>query len=86
MKRGPADRKPAYHDALLEEKLLPVLKTGQLLVKMNAVAFNHRDVSSAKVCVSRTSDLRSPSSYGSVKANTPVLLLGVHSELTERVR
>lgn len=45
LKRGPPERKPVYHDALLEDKPIPALKQGQILVKMGAVAYNHRDVS-----------------------------------------
>lgn len=44
LKRAPPERKPVYHDALLEEKPMPVLRRGQVLVKIGAVSFNHRDV------------------------------------------
>jgi NADPH:quinone reductase-like Zn-dependent oxidoreductase len=33
-----------YHDVSLEERPLPELKAGEVLVKMGAVAFNRRDV------------------------------------------
>ncbi|KAF5364632.1 hypothetical protein D9758_005598 [Tetrapyrgos nigripes] len=33
-----------YHGAVLESRPLPTLKPGEVLVKMGAVAFNHRDV------------------------------------------
>ncbi|THU80563.1 NAD-P-binding protein [Dendrothele bispora CBS 962.96] len=35
---------PVYHDAVLESRPIPALKSGEILVKMGAVAFNHRDV------------------------------------------
>lgn len=39
-------RKPLWHDAFLEQKLaLPgTLKRGEILVRIGAAAFNHRDV------------------------------------------
>lgn len=33
-----------YHDAVLQDRPIPALTSGQVLVKMGAVAFNHRDV------------------------------------------
>ncbi|KAL7283719.1 hypothetical protein ACG7TL_003156 [Trametes sanguinea] len=35
--------KPVYHDAVLEDLPLPELKPGQILVRIHAAAFNHRD-------------------------------------------
>ncbi|KAH9852754.1 NAD-P-binding protein [Lenzites betulinus] len=35
--------KPVYHDAVLEERPLPELKPGHVLVRIHAAAFNHRD-------------------------------------------
>ena len=36
---------PKYlNDAVLEEKSITPLKKGQILVKINAASFNHRDV------------------------------------------
>lgn len=40
----PKDRKPRYHDAMLEQRTIPPLQNGQVLVKIGAAAFNHRDV------------------------------------------
>lgn len=37
-------RTPPYDDAVLRENTIPRLKHGEVLVKMAAVAFNHRDV------------------------------------------
>ena len=45
LKRGPLERKPVYHDALLDDKPIPALKRGEVLVKIGAAAYNHRDVS-----------------------------------------
>lgn len=36
---------PVYHDAVLETRPIPQLKDGEILVRMGAVGFNHRDVS-----------------------------------------
>ncbi|KAI0636553.1 NAD-P-binding protein [Trametes polyzona] len=35
--------KPVYHDAVLEERALPELEPGHVLVRIHAAAFNHRD-------------------------------------------
>ena len=45
LKRGPPERKPVYHDAVVEVRPMPALQKGQVLVKMGAVSFNHREVS-----------------------------------------
>ncbi|KAF9014298.1 hypothetical protein BDQ17DRAFT_1342466 [Cyathus striatus] len=37
-------QKPVYHDAVLEKHPIPTLKPGEVLVKIKAAAFNHRDV------------------------------------------
>ncbi|GLB34498.1 putative zinc-binding dehydrogenase [Lyophyllum shimeji] len=42
--KSPAQRKPLYHDAVLTERPLPLLKEGEILVRIGAAAFNHRDV------------------------------------------
>ncbi|KAF9462751.1 NAD-P-binding protein [Collybia nuda] len=44
IKQAQTQRKPLYHDAILEEKPLPALKKGEILVRIGAAAFNHRDV------------------------------------------
>lgn len=44
VRQSPPGRKPLFHDVVLEEQTIPKLKPGQVLVKMKAVAFNHRDV------------------------------------------
>ncbi|KIP08891.1 hypothetical protein PHLGIDRAFT_116893 [Phlebiopsis gigantea 11061_1 CR5-6] len=44
VKQSPPGRKPVLHDAVLEEQVIPQLTPGQVLVKINAVAFNHRDL------------------------------------------
>jgi NADPH:quinone reductase-like Zn-dependent oxidoreductase len=36
--------KPVYHEAVLEDRPLPPLKKGEVLVRIGAAAFNHRDV------------------------------------------
>ncbi|RDX56332.1 NAD(P)-binding protein [Lentinus brumalis] len=36
--------KPVFHDAVVEERPIPQLKTGQILVRVHAAGFNHRDL------------------------------------------
>jgi NADPH:quinone reductase-like Zn-dependent oxidoreductase len=43
-KTDPVDGK-VYHDAVLEDRPIPILEPGQLLVKVVAAGFNRRDVS-----------------------------------------
>ena len=38
------ERKPVYHDTEVVERPIPSLKQGEILVKIGAAAFNHRDV------------------------------------------
>lgn len=47
LQRSATQKKPAYDDAVLVERPVPQLKPGELLVKVGAVAFNHRDVSTS---------------------------------------
>lgn len=44
LRQSSVERKPTYHDVVLESRSLPPLKTGELLVRINAAAFNHKDV------------------------------------------
>lgn len=44
VRESPKDHKPRYHDAALENRAVPPLQKGQVLVKIGAAAFNHRDV------------------------------------------
>ncbi|KAF8438174.1 NAD-P-binding protein [Boletus edulis BED1] len=45
LKKSSAERKPLYHDAVIVKRpIVPPLQSGQVLVKMGAVAFNHRDL------------------------------------------
>ncbi|KAJ7926262.1 hypothetical protein B0H13DRAFT_1973244 [Mycena leptocephala] len=44
LQKSPAGRKPLFHDAVVQEQSIPALKPGEILVKMGAVAFNHRDL------------------------------------------
>lgn len=37
-------RKPVYNDVHIVEKSIPVLKRGQVLVRITAAGFNHREV------------------------------------------
>jgi NADPH:quinone reductase-like Zn-dependent oxidoreductase len=39
-----ASKKPVLHDTVVEERAIPELKPGQVLVRITAAAFNHRDV------------------------------------------
>ncbi|TFK36440.1 hypothetical protein BDQ12DRAFT_706376 [Crucibulum laeve] len=44
LKESSIQKKPVYNDAVLEKKPIPTLKPGQVLVKIGAAAYNHRDV------------------------------------------
>ncbi|KAF5344395.1 hypothetical protein D9756_011350 [Leucocoprinus leucothites] len=44
LQKSPTPKKPAYDDVVLVDRPVPELKTGELLVKTGAVAFNHREV------------------------------------------
>ncbi|KAJ3533647.1 hypothetical protein NM688_g7252 [Phlebia brevispora] len=44
LKRSPPERKPVYHDIVIEERPIPALKQGEVLVKIGAAAYNHRDL------------------------------------------
>ncbi len=39
--------KAVFHDAVVEERPIPQLKAGQILVRVRAAGFNHRDVSAS---------------------------------------
>jgi hypothetical protein len=41
IKLAAAKLKPVYHEAVLDERPLPSLKKGQVLVRIGAAAFNH---------------------------------------------
>ncbi|KAI0320715.1 NAD-P-binding protein [Amylostereum chailletii] len=45
IRKAPQAAKPVYHDAKVEQKPVPALKEGEVLVQIRAAAFNHRDVS-----------------------------------------
>ena len=44
LRQSPPDRKPVYHDAVLEDTPIPTPGKDELLVKLTAVSFNRRDV------------------------------------------
>ncbi|KAH9930680.1 NAD(P)-binding protein [Fomitopsis serialis] len=44
VRKSPAGREPRYHDAALEQRAIPPLQKGEVLVKLGAAGFNHRDV------------------------------------------
>ncbi|KAJ6537728.1 hypothetical protein B0H19DRAFT_1180732 [Mycena capillaripes] len=44
VRKSPVGRKPLFHDAVVQEQSIPTLKPGEIIVKMDAVAFNHRDL------------------------------------------
>ncbi|KAF7364142.1 putative zinc-type alcohol dehydrogenase-like protein YogA [Mycena sanguinolenta] len=44
LRKSPPGRTPLFHDAVVQEQAIPPLKPGEVLVKMGAVAFNHRDL------------------------------------------
>ncbi|KZT71333.1 NAD(P)-binding protein [Daedalea quercina L-15889] len=44
VRESPAGNKPRYDDAVLEQRALPSVQKGQVLVKLGAAGFNHREV------------------------------------------
>ncbi len=44
LKQSTPERSPLYHDAVLMTKPIPALKEGEVLVKMTAAGYNHREV------------------------------------------
>lgn len=45
VQKSPPGRTPLYHDAVIQEELLPSqLEPDEILVKITAAAFNHKDV------------------------------------------
>ncbi|THH16491.1 hypothetical protein EW146_g4148 [Bondarzewia mesenterica] len=44
IQRAVEERKPVYHDVKVVERPIAVLKKGEVLVKIGAAAFNHRDL------------------------------------------
>ncbi|KAF8151082.1 hypothetical protein K438DRAFT_1688264 [Mycena galopus ATCC 62051] len=44
LRQSPPERKPLFHDAVVQEQAIPPLKPGEILVKIGAAAFNHRDL------------------------------------------
>ncbi|KAJ7038785.1 hypothetical protein C8F04DRAFT_1088487 [Mycena alexandri] len=44
IRKSPPGRSPLFHDAVVQDQPIPALKPGEILVKMGAVAFNHRDL------------------------------------------
>ena len=44
LRKASSVSKPVLHDAVLEDQPIPKLKPGEILVKVHAAAFNHRDV------------------------------------------
>ncbi|KAF9819802.1 hypothetical protein IEO21_01893 [Rhodonia placenta] len=44
LQKSSPECKPIYHDVILEERPIPALKEGQILVKVNAAGLNHREI------------------------------------------
>lgn len=87
VKKSPPERKPLYHDAVTEKRPIPTLQRGQVLVKMGAVAFNHRDVSILYVISNCPTINGHPfCSFGFVWGNIRVLRSEPRSGLTVQVR
>lgn len=89
IKKCSAEATPVYHHAVLETRPLQQLKQGEVLVKMGAVSFNHRDVSDMTGLASAAARTRCsserPDSFGYALVNTPESTLEVPSVLMEQV-
>ncbi|KAF9225905.1 NAD(P)-binding protein [Gyrodon lividus] len=81
VKTSPADRKPLYHDAVIEEQPIPTLKRGQVLVKMGAVSFNHRDL---WIRLGQYPGISFGSTFGADGAGTVVASADSHDPLLQR--
>lgn len=44
LRRSTSRKEPVYDDTVLVERPIPQLKPGEVLVKVGAAAFNHREV------------------------------------------
>ncbi|KAJ7644825.1 NAD(P)-binding protein [Roridomyces roridus] len=44
LRQSPPERSPLFHDAIFQDQPIPALKKGEVLVKINAAAFNHREL------------------------------------------
>lgn len=44
VRKSSVDHKPTYHDVVTETRPISPLKSGEVLVKIGAAAFNHREV------------------------------------------
>ena len=51
LRKSSSDQKPVYHDAILETRPIEKLKQNQVLLKIGAIAFNHRDVCNSRIHV-----------------------------------
>lgn len=50
LEKSTEDKSPIYHDACIIDRPIPPLKGSEILVRMEAVAFNHRDVGTLILC------------------------------------
>ena len=84
VKQSAPDRIPLRHDAALITKPIPPLKDGEVLIKMTAAAFNHREVDLYLLSLA-VHIYRCLYSCGLEWGYTQRLLLGVHSGQTAPV-
>lgn len=77
-------RGPYKFDAVLEERDIPSLEDGQILVKIDAAGFNHREVRLGRAFICAV--IISFSSFGYGKACTQVSPLAVSTAQTAQVR
>lgn len=72
VKKSPSERKPVYHDAVLERHPISALQEGQILVKMGAVAFNRKDVRTLSIIILSRTGLHPCRSFGFVPGSIQV--------------
>ena len=80
LRKSSVERKPTYHDVVLESRSLPPLKPEELLVKIDAAAFNHKDVRSLKFLSLPRRELIYNQRYGYGWASIPELSWGAFWE------
>ena len=79
LRKSSVERRPTYHDVVLESRLLSPLKPGELLIRINAAAFNHKDVRTSKFLSLPRRELTYNQRYGYGWASIPELLWGAFS-------
>lgn len=86
LKNPALQRKPVYHDAVVEERPISIaLKPGEVLVRIGAAAFNHREVCTHIFTEGYDNATNLVCSCGSGRVFTPESPWGAYSVRTAQV-